>query len=225
MTRILNPRTVAALIAAVVVAVVVATVTPALAAPKSRYTSELIAFDPFPNPGPVVEGARAELRTNHNSAELRLDTAELTPGDAVTVWWVIFNNPEACANYASGGICTLDDLFGNTAAVGGEVTYATGKVIGADGTASFKAKLRTGEVKKGWFGNGFVNPRGAEIHAIVHTHGPVIPGQEKDMTTTFRGGCADDAMINPSFPPNAYNDGTPGPNQCQDLQVAIFMQK
>lgn len=189
---------------------------------SQQYTSDVLTFDPFPIPGSQVEGATARLTTNQSGATVQVQTNSLTPGTAVTLWWVIFNNPQACAGYASGVPCNVNDLFGNTAAVGGEVTYAAGRVIGGDGQATFAGHLPAGDVPQGWFGNGLPNPTGAEIHVVVHTHGPVIPELVADMISSFRGGCADDAVIAPGFP--AYEDGIPGPNQCMDLQFAVFQQ-
>lgn len=184
-------------------------------------TSDLYYFDPFPVYGEQVEGGSARLSTNQEGARLQLQTVNLTPGDAVTIWWVIFNNPEACAGYPDEA-CTLDDIMGNTAGVGGEIGYATGHVIGGDGRGNFAAHLPVGPVPNAWFGNGFDNPTGAEIHVVVHTHGPAIPGLVDEMISTFRAGCQDDWFINENHP--AHGDGTPGPNECVDLQFGVFRQ-
>lgn len=195
---------------------------PSVNADSSKHTtSNVFKFDPFPIHGEQVEGAQAQLVTNEAGATMQIQTAELIPGDAVTVWWVIFNNPSACAGYPDEA-CTLGDLLGNTAAVGGEVTYAAGHVIGESGMGNFAGHLSVGHTSQEWFGTGFTNPTGAEIHLVVHTHGQVIPELADDMVRTFRGGCHDDDFINTSHP--AYNDGTPGPNDCVDVQFAVFRQ-
>ena len=212
---------ISALVILVAVAVLATQALPVRAA-ANHTESNVYWFNPFPVYGDQVPGATASLVSNKAGATAQLRSDGLTPGDAVTLWWIIFNSPENCAAHPEP--CTLDDLFGNTAAVGGEVTYGAGHVIGDSGKVAYGSHLKTGEVRMGWFGNGFTNPTGAEIHLVVHTHGQVIPEMADEMISTFRAGCHDDAMINPDFPANAYNDGTPGPNQCQDLQFAFFQQ-
>ena len=63
-------------------------------------------------------------------------------------------------------------------------------------------------------GSGIEDARTAEIHFVVRTHGPVIPGRVREMTTTIFGGCSDAPAGVPAL-------GSPGPNDCADFQVAI----
>lgn len=60
------------------------------------------------------------------------------------------------------------------------------------------------------FGRGLTNPTQAEIHAVVRTHGPVIPGMVDEQIHTFNGGC---------------DPGQPNEGQCQDLQFTAFRQR
>lgn len=184
------------------------------ASPAQTNTSDVFWFAPFPTPGDQVEGAQAKLTTNESGATVRFQTSGLTPGNAYTVWWIIFNNPAACA--APG--CSDAD-FGNAAALP-ELTYATGHVIGDSGKGNFGAHLQAGEVPGGWFGYGFTNPTGAEIHVAIHDHGPMIPSLVNEMISTFAGGCSNDYS---GMPPNAQN-GTPGPNECATVQFTVVKQ-
>ena len=208
-----------AALALLVVGGVAVLVTPVTAGNKDVTTADVFEFDPFPVHGEQVEGAQARLKTDEEGANLQLKTSGLEPGTAVTVWWVLFNQPENCEGYPDTS-CGLADL--ENPDVAAEITYATGTVIGRNGKANFKAELAVGHTDQEWFGNGFTNPTGAEIHAIVHTHGQVIAGLEDNMISTFRGGCGDDEMIAPGHP--AYDDGIPGPNKCEDLQFAVLQQ-
>lgn len=202
-----------------VMALVAVLVAPATARNNNVATADVFEFDPFPVHGEQVEGGQARLKTSEQAATLHLKTAELEPGIAVTVWWVIFNQPENCEGYPDTP-CGLGDL--ENPDVVAEITYATGAVIGSNGKANFKADLAVGHTDQEWFGNGFTNPTSAEIHTIVHTHGQVIAELEDNMISTFRGGCRDDEMIVPGHP--AYDDGIPGPNKCDDLQFAVLQQ-
>jgi hypothetical protein len=192
---------------------------PAAAADKQITRADVFAFDPFPAVGQQVPEAWAKLTTDENGAGLLMQTSNLIPGDAVTIWWIIFNYPEECAAFP-GGSCGLADL--ENPAVAPEILYATGAVINNNGKAHFAAQLGAGHTAREWFGNGLINPEGAEIHVISHSHGQAIPGLVDNMISTYRGGCMDDDFIAPGHP--AYEDGIPGPNQCVDLQFAVFQQ-
>ena len=197
----------------VLVALVLAVVS--VASANQPIPSDVYLFDPFPNPGAQVAGAQAKLTTNESGATVQFQTSGLTPGNAYTVWWIIFNDPDECAEPG----CSDAD-FGNADAKP-ELTYATGHVIGGSGKGNFGAHLRAGEeTPGGWFGNGFTNPTGAEIHVAIHDHGPKIPGLVNEMISTFRGGCANDYS---GMPPNAQI-GTPGPNDCATVQFTVFQQ-
>ena len=170
--------------------------TPAYGAVLQR--SDVFSFE---NSLPIEDPtATAILERREDSVEFSLNTT-LEPGDAYTVWWVIFNNPESCE-----GFCGLDDL--GISEVNASAFWATGgTVIGNDGKVSFSAQLEEGEdalptgEDQVLFGNGLNNSFDAEIHLIARTHGTLIPELEEVQTTTFDGGC------NPS---------------CEDVQFAAF---
>jgi len=131
-----------------------------------------------------------------------INTSGLEPGAAVTAWWVFFNNPHNCATRP----CAPDDL-GNPA-VAGSVANAGGKIVGADGTASYGAFRAAGDLTGvvAGFGTaqGLLNPLKAEIFLVTRTHGAALLG--------------DPAMLSQQL--NTYNGGCP-PNTCADLQVSI----
>ncbi len=56
------------------------------------------------------------------------------------------------------------------------------------------------------FGGGLQKPMSAEIHFVVRTHGPAIPGKVDSMLYTVNGGC-EGAFPNPP---------------CSDVQFAVF---
>ncbi len=166
----------------------------------------------------IVVGSNAQVVTGMNGATINLDTYDLEPNHAYTIWFVAIDQPENCATLP----CSGKDVFGLTDEIDVEVAYATGAVADENGAASFFAHMDFGLLEGGWFGNEFTNPN-AEIHLVVMSHGPVIEGLEEDMTSTLRGGCTDESVPAP-FPPVAHADGEPGPNTCQLYQDAIFVQ-
>lgn len=147
-----------------------------------------------------VEGAVARLVRTDSGAAFNLRTSGLEKGHAVSIWWVIFNNPDACA----GDPCQVFDLF--NPAVNAAVQAGGGHVIGGSGEASFAGHLNEGQITNEHpafiGGPGLVDARGAEIHLVVRSHGPVIPGLNHEMFTSFEVGC--------------------DVNDCEDLQFALF---
>lgn len=160
---------------------------------------------------------------------------------AVTLWWVIFNNPSACITNPDGDEkCSALDVFGapylesveqgtpdpslimpNTQA-GLAVIYATGGV-----TDSRNGKIRlaasiyrsegsldlTGEqlVDPMGLGMGFTN-RDAEVHLVVRDHGRVRrEGRIAQISNFLEPYCSD---------PQLLFEG--GRNVCQDIQFSIF---
>lgn len=159
--------------------------------------------------GTLVAGAEASITTNNGGANFTLHTSELTPGDAVTVWWIIFNNPEYCdhgTGVPNGALCGGLDLSvrGGDPLIESSVLYAAGHVIGGSGSGNYGGHLSVGDNSGANFGPGLLNPQGAEIHMVVRTHGPAIPGQIPEQIHTFNGAC--------------------DVNACADLQFAVFVQ-
>ena len=142
-----------------------------------------------------AQGASTLVRTD-TGVSATIDDFQLVAGDAYSVWWVIFNDPEFC----SDGVCGEDDIFAEdgsvalTEAADISALNATGGVASADGTASFSASLPKGDTGsyQVLFGGGLVDPMGAEIHLIVRTHGPALTGDALEgQLTTFGGSCTE----------------------------------
>lgn len=169
---------------------------------------------------PIVD-AEATLVTTENGASIHFSTAGLVDGNVYTLWWVILNNPEMCAETP----CGFNDIFVNFVATGADLVQAgNGKVIDAAGDQVFSAYLPKGDLPKGWFDTGFTNPMGADFAIILNNHGPAIDGEVGNMTNSYRGGCTD-ASVPPPFPDKGKLDGNVGPNTCVLTHEALFQQK
>ena len=131
----------------------------------------------------AVSGATSTLTRNDHGVSFTLQTSGLPAGHAVTVWWVVFNHPENCANGPGGLTCGEPDL--GVASVQASVLYATGHVIAGNGKASFGASLRIGDTDGALFGPGLLAPRTAHVHLIVHDHGPAEQGQTAQQLHSF----------------------------------------
>lgn len=123
---------------------------------------------------------------------------------------MIFHNPGAC-----DGDCGSDDL--SNPDVDGTVFFAAGNVIKETGEADYWASLPVDlltvepdeEANQLIAGDGILkDPRGAEIHLVLRTHGEAIAELVGHQLTTFDAGCT-------TAPPALQ-----GPNTCMNLQFA-----
>ena len=147
----------------------------------------------------VIPYAGASLSRNNESVFGTISTSGLTPGTVVTLWWAIFNNPDQCALPR----CGPTDL--NNPAVNGSLQYGGGSIVGLNGRADFAGYLAVGD-NTGFHllpqfplmpnpAPGVEDPKGADIHLVIRSHGPASgdPAVLEQQLTTFGGGC----MVNP----------------------------
>ncbi len=170
-----------------------------------------------------VKGAEASLMRSHSGVAMKLSTSELPPSEAITVWWVVFNEPQNCSDQE----CGENDVFNlgadekpilnadgsapmNMAAIDAakiSILRADGHVIDQSGDARYAAGLVKGDTSEAIIGPGLTDPIFAEIHLVVRSHGPAVVGKLDDMLYNINGGCAD-KFPNPP---------------CVDLQYVMFM--
>jgi hypothetical protein len=202
----------------VVAALVAATVAPVSAAGQREATKEPVSWwwDDA-----STTGSSVLVRTD---AGLRgvFSTSGLTPGDAVTLWFIIFNHPEAC----STSPCSVPaDVFNEDA--GADFYWGDGGIAGPTGRVSLVGPLAVGQTAysgKVEIGAGeavpLSNAHGAEVVLAVHSHGPASTGDElASQLSSFTGGClvfngADGFATGPEDLPDA-------PGECSTLQRAL----
>ena len=177
----------------------------------------------------IVESARAGLLRGSDALHTRTHTAELSHGHVMTLWWIVFNHPEHCEHGAGDMACGELDLFdgpeGPTGVEPGCV-YADGSIVGGNGTARFHDRLSVGESRDSCIDffveavdeldgedHGLTNPAGAEVHLVVRSHGPRIPGMVREQRSTFAGGC--ETFL-------GAGEAAEDPGDCADLQFAVF---
>lgn len=154
-------------------AVALHTTNPVQAAPATRDISNVHYF----LSASLVPGAWSALERNDAGVAMTLHTTGLAPGHAVTVWWVIFNQPQYCSHGELSFHCGPGDLaiLGGDPRVQSSLVYAGGHVIGGGGVGDYGAHLGVRDTGGALFGPGLLNPRGADIHLVVHDHGPADP--------------------------------------------------
>lgn len=186
---------------------------PAAAADRER--ADVYTFADLPH---LVDVGDSTLIRAERGITAKLATSGLEPGPH-TMWWVVWNNPEACGEDG----CNDADLGDPEIDV--DIGFAAGVVAGESGTATLTAHLQEARPLHGFptefgitSGSGLISAETAEIHLVVRSHGPRIPGLVGEMTRTFHAGC-DYSVFGGLIEKGSY--GRAGPNSCTDLQFAV----
>ena len=140
--------------------------------------------------GDAVVGSSKLVRTP-NGISFTYHTSGLPAGYVVTLWIVVFNNPDACFTRP----CTDADIFSNPDAQA-DFLRGAGHVIGGSGVGNFGGHLPVGDASGsglaeiGGMAVGLLDPMNAEIQMAIHSHGPAVPGPTlKAQLSSFLGGC------------------------------------
>jgi hypothetical protein len=152
----------------------------------------------------TTAGTSTLTRTDSGIA-LVLHTTGLQVGHTVTIWWMVFNHPQACTSGATTETpddprCGMADM--NNPAAGLSVLYAAGNIVDEDGEADFGAYLQEGDTDGALpgMGLGLLDAATADVHLVVRDHGPVDPRHVVEQIQTF------DEFCNPT---------------CTDLQMSV----
>ncbi len=160
---------------------------------------EVEADDPSgtgPSIGTIV--GRSHLTRTEDGLRGNLRTSGLTPGDAVTLWLVAFQNPGGCIGACDNPAEDIGPGNAALALVGARIVPNSGKV-------TIAGKLDVGDATGGLFGAPgapfFDTPMGSEVHLVIRTHGQAIPGMVDEQLGSLNGGCP--------------------PNTCRSLQAGV----
>jgi hypothetical protein len=175
--------------------------------------------------GDDVANASGSARVNSNGATIKVNTTGLEPGHTYTMWVVYFSDQTLCEDRTSGNAgCNGEDLpFVN----GGGVLFGNGQVAGGNGTATFTARLNTGDgadvddtPPPPFAFAAYEAGEDNEFHVVIRSHGPKIPGEVGEQIHSFNGGC--DTQVGP--PPEAPGNWPVPvePGECGDVQLFIF---
>lgn len=167
----------------------------------------------------TIAGSSTLVRTE-GGISFTYKTSELPRGQVITVWVVVFNNPENCATNP----CTPADV--SNPDVNADFLYGGGHIIGGSGRGNFGGHLRVGDTagsglaEVGGTAVGLLNPMTAEIHLALHSHGPAVPGQVlKEQLTSFLGGC--ETFLGPGGLAETPEDMPVAVGECSTFQGSI----
>jgi hypothetical protein len=172
---------------------------------------------------PVNVAGHSKLVRTDAGVSFSYHTSGLTPGHVVTVWLVVFNNPEHCSTRPCTGPA---DVF--KAGVQGDFLYGGGHVIGGDGRGNFGGHLPVGdasgsgliEIGMPDLAVGLLNSRKAEIQLALHSHGPAGSGQVlKAQLSSFVGGCQ--TFLGPDGIADSPDDMPDAVGECSTFQYSV----
>lgn len=192
---------------------------PASAAPAGHSTHPVFTI-PTPATPPALVGTSTLVRTD-SGISMRVETSQLEPGDVVTLWVIVANAPDECeAGFPGLSQCGPGDHLAGRGEI--SVHYGAGRIVADEGTARYGAHLRVGDTSRALFEEepGLLDARGAEVILVLKTHGPKVPGLVSEQLHTFAGGCADQS-IPPHLTPRPGMLGTPGDNDCAEIQFSV----
>ncbi len=141
-------------------------------------------------------GTSTLLRSDSGlSATYKTDV--LTPGNAATLWFVVFNYPEKCK--VGPYQCSPLDM-GFDAEAKGDFMFASGHVIGGEGKGNYGGHLNVGDTSRSGLAEvmggcqdctpGLIEPESALVVLAIHDHGPALTGQAlKEQISSFLGDC------------------------------------
>lgn len=195
-------------------ALITATLAATGASAQPFSTSPVIWFeDTVHAPLDPVADAQSTLIRNDSGLTATMNTSGLKPGHAYTMWWVVFNNPDACENGCDGEDVGAAIMSGvNPAGIG--VLYGGGVLTGGNGRLNIGSQLQVGSTAGCQTNNLFAevctpltNPMDAVVVLVLHDHGPPIPGLVQEMISTFEGGCNRYIIGNTDFVVEEYGLG------------------
>jgi hypothetical protein len=187
------PRLMTMLACIAVLAALIALTTASGKAVPADNSSEKISIKPVlvMATGAVQSAAGSQLTRDKNAIFGIINTKGLNSGWVYTAWFGIFNNPDQCATRP----CSAAD-FANPAVMGSRVNFG-GRLIGMDGAATYGAFLAVGDTSTAFDGPGLLDPKHAEIHMVVRSHGPALMGAAfMDQLNVFNGGCPPNTCMN-----------------------------
>lgn len=146
-----------------------------------------------------ITGASSTLHRNKNGITVNFKTDGLIPGNAYTLWFVVFGDEPGPPSS----------------------THAAGHIVGGSGNGNFSGHLSVGDVFDTPNGNMpvFNTPLTAEVHMALRTHGPAQPVMIPDQIQTIDGGCRLPDIGFPSGPTLHADSDVVG--YCANIQVAI----
>lgn len=163
------------------------------------------------------EVGTATIKKNNKGFTVKFAVSDLIQGHTYTLWCVAWNLPENCT---TPNQCSDVD-FAIAGDVEVEVMYIAGHLVGKSGKGNFSGHLNEWDDSgstNAFFGlpgfGGLQDVDLAELHFVLRSHGPAIPGLVNEQINSYEGGCT--TFFDP-FTQIPMNEG-----ECGDFLFSIF---
>jgi hypothetical protein len=206
----------------------IALATSVSAEPAEHYSSGMDWWwkPPFsPDPAGTVSIIRRDNGITGNvHTSLANDGTGNYHGVVVTLWLIIFNEPENCEDDP----CSEYDLFNTSEAVP-DAVYAGGRVVGGSEKVNISFSRKEGDNSGSIFGEGspgLIDASKAEFSYVLRSKGPNQPGNTNNMLKYVMAGCFvdDDHPPLPGYPdPGNENELHTELGDCQDIQIGYLL--
>ena len=172
--------------------------------------------------GATVIGSSTLTRTP-NGISANYQTTGLASGQAMTSWFIVFNNPDGCNN---DPCAAPEDVFNPDADA--DFLLAAGHVTGNGPAATFSGYLPVGDASGSGMPEigfpelalGLLDPLNAEVMLALHSHGPAMSGQTLvDQISSFTGGCT--SFLGTNGFANGPADIPANPGECSTFQLSV----
>lgn len=141
-----------------------------------------------------VMGETGLLRTP-NGVRGKIVATDLPPGQVMTMWFMVFNNPAGC----STNPCSIPaDVFNPDAQA--DFLWGGGKAVNKHGRVVISGFLPVGDASASGMPEigyddlalGLLDPMNAEVVLALHSHGPALSGDDlAAQFSSFTGGCSE----------------------------------
>ena len=161
---------------------------------KRKAKPAVKSVKPVFDAGNVTEVGESTLIRKSDGITVHLKTNGLIPGNAYTMWFVVFGTTPGPPSS----------------------TYAAGQIIGDNGKGNFSGHLSVGDIFDTPALMTVFNDPTTEVHIVVRTHGPAQPGMVSSQLLNLNGGCTSGFPTGPVLHPDSDEVG-----YCANIQVAI----
>jgi hypothetical protein len=165
-----------------------------------------------------VPDSLATLQATEDDAAFTIVTSGLEPGHPVTAW-LFAMDVEACREaFPRADECQVFMLLEQPEI--GNVGFLGGAIVGEDGTLTIEGTVTSAGFARQWYETQLVSFLNTRFEVRLKDHGEPIEGLVEEMLATFRAGCNERTVL--GAPDTAKADGTPGPNDCTEIQNVAF---
>ena len=172
---------------------------------------------------PVTVVGSSTLVRKDSEITAAFPSSQLPAGQGMTLWFIVFNNPGACASTP----CGIGDLLNPV--VQGDVLWGGGRIVGGSAAGDFRGHLPVGDASASGFleiglpkrAVGLLDPHNAEVYLVIHSQGPAVRGSVRvEQPSSYRDGCVT-FLGGPDAIADGPSDVPDQVGECSTIQASV----